>query len=98
MLIKPLTTRFRSTNLFRAFLLNAFVTAAVAVFAIELRVLFLNNKSDVYTYFNNMYSGKTLSETFIAFIVFSATFLAAFIVYLSMYVFVDYGGGLLINT
>jgi len=91
----PLITGFRSTNLTNAFVLNAFVTALITIFAIELRDLFRNEKSRVYGYVNNLYGGKSLSIFQILSIVFLSTFAGAILVYLFMYVLFDYGGGLL---
>jgi hypothetical protein len=95
--MKPIISNFRSTTYNRAFLLNAFVTAAIAVFAIEMRSQLQNVKGGVYGYFNEILAGKGLSEIQIMGIVFATTFLAAFIVYNLMYIIFHYGAGMIIS-
>lgn len=91
----PFISNFRSTTLTKAFILNAFVTALITIFAIELRRLFDNEKSVIYGYVNNWYGSKSLSNIQIVNVVFVATFFAAVLVYIMMYVIFHYGGGLL---
>jgi len=91
----PLIRGFRATILSRAFLLNAFVTALITLFAIELRALFNDEKGKLYRYVNSIYGVKTLSTFQILRIVFVTTFLGAMLVYLIMYALLDYGGGML---
>jgi hypothetical protein len=96
--MKPVISSFRATTYGRAFLLNAIVTAAVAVFAIEMRVQLENSKGGVYGYFNKILAGKDLSEIQIMSIVFVTTFFAAFSVYNIMYVIFHYGSGMMVAT
>jgi hypothetical protein len=91
----PLVRGFRATILSRAFLLQAFVTALITLFAIELRALFNDEKGKLYGYVNSIYGEKTLSTSQILSVVFVTTFLGAMLVYLIMYALLDYGGGLL---
>ena len=95
--MKPFISSFRATTYGRAFLLNAFVTAAIAVFAIEMRSQLQNVKGGVYSYFNDILAGKDLSEMQIIGIVFGTTFLAAMIVYHLMYFMFHYGAGMIIS-
>ena len=92
----PLTKKMRATGLWKAFFLNSLVAASVVVLGIEIRRLFEDEKSEVYGFFNNLYAGKKLTEVQIITIVFPATFIGAFIVYLIMYAVFYYGGNLLI--
>jgi hypothetical protein len=94
--MKPIIPKFRSTTYGRAFLLNALVTAAIAVFAIEMREQLQNVKGNIYGYFDGILDGKTLSEFQITGIVFGTTFLAAFIVYNLMYIIFHYGSGMIV--
>lgn len=96
--MKPVISSFRATTYGRAFLLNAIVTAAIAVFAIEMRVQLENSKGGVYGYFNKILAGKDLSEIQIMSIVFVTTFFAAFSVYNIMYVIFHYGSGMMVAT
>lgn len=91
----PLIKGFRATRLSRAFFLDAFVTALITSFAIELRSLFNDEKGKLYGYANSFYGSKTLNTYQIAGVVFLTTFLGGMIVYLLMYVLLDYGGGML---
>ena len=91
----PLVRGFRATILSRAFLLEAFVTALITLFAIELRSLFDDEKGKIYGYVNSIYGEKSLSTTQILSVVFVTTFLGAMLVYLIMYALLDYGGALL---
>lgn len=92
----PIVKNFKATSLSKAFFLNALVTAAIVVLAIEIRRMFEDEKGMIYGYFNNLYGTKKLSETQIVTIVFPATFIGAIIVYLVMYVIFHYGGNFLI--
>ena len=94
----PLVKNFRATGLRKAFVLNALVTAAIVVIAIEIRRTFEDEHNYLYGYFNRLYGTKTLSETQIVMIVFPATFVAALLVYWLMYMFFEYGGNFLISS
>ena len=92
----PLIKNFRATGLRKAFILNALVTAAIVVIAIEIRKLFEDDHNMVYGY-QSFYGTKKLSETQIVTIVFPATFISAILVYAIMYLIFDYGGNFLIK-
>ena len=94
----PLVKNFRATGLTNAFILNAIVSAAIVVFAIELRRAFEDEHNVLYGYFNRLYGGKKLSEIQILTIVFPATFIASIVVYLLMYIIFEYGGNFLIRN
>ena len=92
----PLVKNFKATRLSKAFLLNALVSAAIVVIAIEIRRIFEDEHNYLYGYFNRLYGTKHLTETQIMTIVFPATFIGALVVYMIMYLFVGYGGNFLI--
>ena len=48
----PLTTKFRSTSLFKAFILNAVITAITSALLVELRLQLQDNKK---TFFKKLY-------------------------------------------
>jgi hypothetical protein len=97
MTIIPFISNFKSTTIPKAFILNGFVTAAITLFAVEMRQLFNDEKGKLYLFFNGFFEGSALTETQIASIVFLATLLSAYIVYIIMYVIVGFGGGMLIS-
>jgi hypothetical protein len=91
----PLIKHFRATTFFRAFILNAIATAAIAALAIEMRMQLNDKYSKAYGYFNDMLMKRDLSELDKVLIVFGTGFLGAVLVYHLMFMFVAYGGGLL---
>jgi len=93
--IFPLIKHYRATTFFRAFILNAIATAAIAALAIEMRMQLDNKYSKTYGYFNDMLMKHDLSELDKIIIVFVTGFLGAVLVYHMMFAFVAYGGGLL---
>ena len=93
----PIIKNFRATGLTKAFFLNALVSAAVVVFAIEIRRAFEDEHNALNGYFNHLYGTKKLSELQIITIVFPATFIATLLVYMFMYIFFEYGGNFLIR-
>jgi hypothetical protein len=93
--IFPLIKHYRATTFFRAFILNAIVTAAVAALAIEMRMQLNNKFSRTYGYFNDIFVEHDLNEWDKILIVFATGFLGAVLVYHLMFAFVAYGGGLL---
>lgn len=86
---------FEATSFLKAFLLNALALAIVAVGAIELRQALNDDKGNAYLFFNNLLSGKTMSEIQKGGIVFISSFIFSIVTYLLMYLIFGYGGGLL---
>jgi hypothetical protein len=84
-----------ATSFLKAFFLNALALAVVAVGAIELRERLNDDKSNAYLFFNNFFSGSTLSEIQKGGIVFISSFVFSIFTYLIMYFLFGYGGGLL---
>ena len=96
MRIRPLTTVLRSTTFFKAFLLNAVASAAIAAFAIAMRDQL--EKGVVLDFFKNRYGVKSLMESTKIAIVFVATLLCAMIVYNLLYLLFAFGGGMLTHV
>ena len=95
----PLTTKFRSTNLFKAFILNAVITAITSALLVELRLQLQDNKKTFFKNYitkvvkpdkdNNLHNYQKVLAVFITGIVVS------FIVYNLMYYLLSFGGGML---
>lgn len=73
---------FRSTNINRAFLLNAFSTALIAIVTIEAKNLLDRNEI----------SESQIARTFLAFL---SGFLSALVIYWVLYFLFGFGGGML---
>ena len=97
MALLPITTRMRSTTYFRAFVLNAIATAAIAALAIEMRMQLDMDKEAIYGYFARALGAKTLSEAQKIMIVFCTAFLGSLVVYHALYALVAFGGAMLVN-
>ncbi len=93
----PLTTNWRSTTYFRAFVLNAVATAAIAALAIEMRMQLDMDKEAVYGYFAKVLGAKSLSESQKVTIVFATAFLGALLVYHTLYAVLAFGGAMLVD-
>ena len=93
----PLTNKFRADSYFKAFLLNAIATALIATFAIELRLQLNEEHGNIYYYFNYILSETQIYEYQKLIIVFIITFLVAILVYQTMYILFEFGGGMMIN-
>ena len=93
----PLTTRLRSTTYFKAFVLNAIATAAIAALAIEMRMQLDMDKEAVYGYFARALGSKSLSEAQKVTIVFVTAFLGALLVFHMLYALVAFGGAMLVT-
>ena len=97
MALIPLTTRLRATTYFRAFILNAIATAAVAALAIEMRMQLDMDKEVIYGYFARALGSKVLSETQKVVIVFWTAFLGSLVVFHALYALVAFGGGMVVS-
>ena len=87
----PLTTKWRATSIFKAFILNAIAAAAISAFAIAARDL---TETDlIKNYFYSAYGIHDIRESVKITFVFFSTFLGAFLVYHILYLMVAYGGG-----
>ena len=86
----PLIQDFRSTSLFKAFVLNALVNTLVVILAVHISVLlttFVDKDS------KKVKATKSNSQTLLTGV---ATFITVFLVYVVMYVLFGYGGGMLV--
>lgn len=97
MTLVPITTKLRATTYFRAFVLNALATAAIAALAIEMRMQLDMEKEAIYGYFARAFGSKTLSEKQKVMIVFGTAFFGSLVVYHGLYALVAYGGSMLVS-
>ena len=97
MALLPITTGFRSTTYFRAFVLNAIATAAIAALAIEMRMQLDMEKQAIYGYFARAFGAKTLTEAQKVMIVFITAFFGSLVVYHALYALVAFGGAMLVG-
>ena len=93
----PLITGWRATSYFRAFILNAVATAAIAALAIEMRAQLDMDKEAIYGYFARALGAKTISEKQKVWIVFATAFLGALLVYHTLYALLAFGGSMLVS-
>ena len=97
MSLLPVTTQLRSTTYFRAFVINAIATAAIAALASEMRMQLDMEKEVIYGYFARALGSKVLSETQKVSIVFLTAFLGSLVVFHTLYALVAFGGGMLVK-
>ncbi len=91
----PLTKRFRATSIFRAFLINAFVSALVATIIVEVRYAIEKGKGDLYNSIRYTFNSGNpwnddLSKMKSTFVI---GFLVTLLLYNILYIVVAYGGG-----
>ena len=93
----PVTKAFRATTIFKAFLINAFLSALIATIVVEVRHAIDSGKGQLYNSIRNTFNGGNpwndeLSKTRSTFII---GFLVTLFLYNILYIFIEYGGGLL---
>jgi hypothetical protein len=88
---------FKSKTYFNAFILSAILSAFIAVVAVTLKEILKDKESDIYKFFDKLFPGKGLSFTDILIILFSVTFLSAFMAYIIMYIIFGYGSSMVEN-
>lgn len=93
----PLIKSFKETRLRNAFILNAMVAAFTAIFAIELRAIFEEEKSYLYKIVNEFTPGEVIGTWTTILIVFVATFISSFIVYTILHLLFGYGASMIID-
>jgi hypothetical protein len=95
----PLFKDFKATTLFKAFILNGLCVAIIATLSVEIRHILEDKRSHEYIFFNNLFGNFTklqnLTEYQKVFIVFIVTFFFALVSYHILYLFFDYGGGMI---
>ena len=90
----PLISGFRSTNIWKAFILNSIVSSLVIIIALTVKSkfdTFSNSKDDT----DNVKQQTNLKSILLTII---ATFISSMISYSSMYFILGYGGGMLVNN
>ena len=93
----PLTRHFRATNVYRAFVLNALATAAIAALAIEFRMELDLRGGPMYGYVAQFLGERSLNRVEKMGVVFVAAFFGALLVYSMLHATVAFGGGMLVN-
>ncbi|MAH20722.1 MAG: hypothetical protein CMB96_04725 [Flavobacteriaceae bacterium] len=91
----------RATNIFKAFLINAFVAALVATIIVEVRRDLNEDKSGIFQIIHNIASRfdsnpfKTAPRKM--FYTFITGFVVSLIIYNILYVLIGFGGGMIAN-
>jgi hypothetical protein len=88
---------FKSTTLFRAFLLNSLAIAISAAVAIEIRELLNDKTSYIYNFVNGLIPGKTLNRTTIILVTFVAAFTSSCVTLLLLHILFGYGAAMIID-
>ena len=84
-MIIPLIKGFKSTDISKAFLLNALAIALAAVVAIETRVQLEDEKSTLYIAVNNMFPEKKLGFILKIILVLLSGFITSLIVHIILH-------------
>tara|TARA_Y100000389_G_scaffold197848_1_gene233235 strand:- start:596 stop:871 length:276 start_codon:yes stop_codon:yes gene_type:complete len=90
----PLISGFRSTNIWKAFILNSISSSLVIIIALTVKSKF-DTFSNKYKDTNNVKQQTNLKSILLTII---ATFISSMIAYSSMYFIFGYGGGMLVNN
>lgn len=96
-MIIPLIKGFKSTDISKAFLLNALAIALAAVVAIETRVQLEDEKSTLYIAVNNMFPEKKLGFILKILVVLLSGFITSLIVHIVLHIFFGYGAAMIID-
>ena len=96
-MIIPLIKGFKSTDISKAFLLNALAIALAAVVAIETRVQLEDEKSTLYIAVNNMFPEKKLGSILKIILVLLSGFITSLIVHIVLHILFGYGGAMIID-
>ena len=92
----PLIKGFRATTIFKAFLINAFLSALIATIVVEVRYIIEYGQGSTYENIRKFFNGGNdfvgeldkVSSTFVI------GFLVTMILYNTLYILIEYGGGL----
>lgn len=96
-MIIPLIKGFKSTDISKAFLLNALAIALAAVVAIETRVQLEDEKSTLYIAVNNMFPEKKLGSILKIILVLLSGFITSLIVHIILHILFGYGASMIID-
>ena len=97
-MIIPLIKGFKSTDISKAFFLNALGIAFSAVVAIETRMQLEDDKSNFYIVINNMFPGKKVGFILKIIIVMLSAFITALIVNIILHILFGYGASMIIDN
>jgi len=94
----PLISGFKSTNIWKAFILNSIASSLVIIIALTVKSNFdtISNNKDINKDTNDDVKQQTNFKSIILTIV--ATFISSMIAYSTMYFLFGYGGGMLVNN
>ncbi len=92
----PFIKSFRATTIFRAFLINSFISALIATIIVEVRYVIEYGQGPTYENIRKFFNGgndfdgeiNKVTSTFVI------GFLVTMILYNILYVLIEYGGGL----
>ena len=92
----PLIKSFRATTIFKAFLINAFLSALIATIIVEVRYIIEYGKGPIYEHIRRFLNGGNDFATAINKVTstFVIGFLVTMLIYNTLYIFIEYGGGL----
>lgn len=90
----PLISGFRSTNVWKAFILNSIASSLVIIIALTVKSNFdtFSNNKDINKDVKQRTNFKSIMLTIVA------TFISSMIAYSTMYFLFGYGGGMLVNN
>lgn len=93
----PLISGFRSTNVWKAFILNSISSSLVIIIALSVKSNFdtFSNNKDISKYTNDVKQQTNFKSIMLTII---ATFISSMIAYSIMYFLFGYGGGMLVNN
>ena len=94
----PLISGFRSTNIWKAFILNSIASSLVIIIALTVKSnfdTFSNSKNHTHKDTQNVKQQTNFKSIMLTIV---ATFISSMIAYSTMYFLVGYGGGMLVNT
>ena len=91
----PLISGFRSTTIWKAFILNALASSLIILVAITVK-----DKLDTYKYTKSEQSYDIIRKTSFKNLIFTfvITFVSSLTAYIILYILFGYGGGFLVNN
>lgn len=87
----PIIKSFKSTTIWKAFILNAFAASLIIVLAIWLKSYFQVLKDKDGNVINNSMTFKSVG------LLFAITFISSIMAYIFLWILTGYGGGMLVD-
>ena len=93
----PLIKGFRATTIFKAFLINAFLSALIATIVVEVRYIIEYGKGSTYENIRKFFNGGNdfVGDLDKVTSTFAIGFFVTILLYNILYILIEYGGGLL---